>query len=149
MYLLYSCKNNYMTTVCGVISNGLHFVSISLCNVRAKIIHSKKKYFFWCICGLDLWCPAKAFYYALVNLWKVLSLQTRYYACKADLRLRSVEITEVICFYYASTGLLCCFKRAKSHLRCYPIGFTLRFMRSFRLEKHLWFIKITSLDFFS
>lgn len=43
MYLLYSCKNNYITTVCGVISNGLHFVSISLRNVRAKIIHSKWK----------------------------------------------------------------------------------------------------------
>ena len=43
MYLLYSCKNNYMMTISGVIFNGLHFVSISLCNVRAKIIHSKWK----------------------------------------------------------------------------------------------------------
>lgn len=48
-------------TICGVISNGLHFVSISLCDVRAKIIYSKweKKYLFWSICGLDLWCPPR------------------------------------------------------------------------------------------
>lgn len=48
-------------TICGVISNGLHFVSISLSDFRAKIIHSKwgKKYLFWSICDLDLWCPPR------------------------------------------------------------------------------------------
>lgn len=62
--------------------------------------------------------------------------------------LRSVEITEVISFYYATAGLLSCFKGVKSHPRCYLIGFPLGFTRFFRLEKLLQFIKISSIDFF-
>lgn len=73
---------------------------------------------------------------------KGIPLQARYYGWKPDLRKTSVEITEVICFCYASTELLCCFKGAKSHLRSYLIGFPLRFESS-QTWKALWFVKIT------